>query len=82
SGLTTGDLIKTVDGKAFKNISQIAENKKIGDKVTLGIIRAYVEKEITVTLQPNKAINYSLEVKSNLSDLEKKMLNKFLHSNL
>lgn len=50
----SGDLIQKVDGQEVASIAEIKsiiENKSVGDKITLTVLRSGQEKTITITLQ-------------------------------
>jgi Do/DeqQ family serine protease len=60
AGLTSGDIIKSVDDKAVKNVNELVkeiQKKKVGQKVKLDIIRNGKEMiiEVTTTSMPDKA---------------------------
>ncbi len=61
AGLTSGDIIKSVDDKAVKNVNELVKeiqsSKKVGQKVKLGIIRdgKAMTIELTTTAMPEKA---------------------------
>jgi S1-C subfamily serine protease len=61
AGLASGDIIKSVDDKAVKNVNELVKeiqsNKKVGQKVRLSIIRdgKPMTIELTTTAMPEKA---------------------------
>jgi serine protease Do len=60
AGLTSGDIIKSVDDKTVKNVNELVkeiQKKKVGQKVKLDIIRNGKEMiiEVTTTSMPDKA---------------------------
>jgi serine protease Do len=60
AGLTSGDIIKSVDDKAVKNVNELVkeiQKKKVGQKVNLQIIRdgKPMAIEITTSTMPEKA---------------------------
>jgi serine protease Do len=59
AGLTSGDIIKSVDDKAVKNVNELVkeiQKKKVGQKVKLNIIRdgKPMVIEVTTTSMPDK----------------------------
>jgi len=59
AGLASGDIIKSVDDKAIKNVNELVkeiQKKKVGQKVKLNIIRdgKGMIIEVTTTSQPDK----------------------------
>jgi len=59
AGLTSGDIIKSVDDKAVKNASELIkeiQKRKVGQKVRLGLIRDGKEMtvEVNLTAMPEK----------------------------
>jgi len=59
AGLTSGDIIKSVDDKAVKNVNELVkeiQKKKVGQKVKLNIIREGKPMviEVTTTSMPDK----------------------------
>jgi serine protease Do len=61
AGLSSGDIIKSVDDKPVKNVNELVKeiqnNKKVGQKVKLGIIRdgKPMSVDVTTTAMPEKA---------------------------
>ena len=59
SGLTSGDIIKTVDDKAIKNVNELVkeiQKKKVGQKIKLSVIRdgKTMTIEVTTSSAPDK----------------------------
>ena len=59
AGLTSGDIIKSVDDKAIKNVNELVREilkKKVGQKVKLSIIRdgKTMTLDVTTSTQPDK----------------------------
>ena len=59
AGLASGDIIKSVDDKAIKNVNELVkeiQKKKVGQKVKLNILRdgKGMTIEVTTTSQPDK----------------------------
>ena len=59
AGLVSGDIIKSVDDKAIKNVNELIkeiQKKKVGQKVTLSVVRdgKPMTIEITTTAMPDK----------------------------
>jgi Do/DeqQ family serine protease len=59
AGLVSGDIIKSVDDKAIKNVNELIkeiQKKKVGQKVTLSVVRGGkpMTIEITTTAMPDK----------------------------
>ena len=59
AGLTSGDVIKSVDDKAIKNTNELIkeiQKKKVGQQVKLSVVREGkpVTIEITTTAMPDK----------------------------
>jgi len=59
-GLSSGDIIKSVDDKAIKNVNELVkeiQKKKVGQKIKLSIIRdgKPTTVEVTTTAMPEKA---------------------------
>ena len=62
SGLQKGDIIISVDGKEVKTMEELnayKNTKKIGDKITLKIVRSSKEQEVSVTLGSDADSNAS-----------------------
>ena len=60
AGLTSGDIIKSVDDKAIKNVNELVkeiQKKKVGQKIKLNIIRdgKGMTLEVTTSSMPDKA---------------------------
>jgi len=73
AGLTSGDIIKSVDDKAVKNASELIkeiQKRKVGQKVRLGLIRDGKEMtvEVNLTAMPEKT-----EIAMEKEDGEEKM---------
>jgi Do/DeqQ family serine protease len=59
AGLTSGDVIKSVDDKAIKSINELVkeiQKKKVGQKVKLSVVRdgKAISIEVTTTAMPDK----------------------------
>ena len=73
AGLTSGDIIKSVDDKAVKNASELIkeiQKRKVGQKVRLGLIRDGKEMtvEVNLTAMPEKT-----EIAMEKEEAEEKM---------
>jgi len=73
AGLTSGDIIKSVDEKAVKNASELIkeiQKRKVGQKVRLGLIRDGKEMtvEVNLTAMPEKT-----EIAMEKEEAEEKM---------
>lgn len=73
AGLTSGDIIKTVDDKAVRNASELIkeiQKRKVGQKVRLGLIRDGKEMtlEVNLTAMPEKT-----EIAMEKEEAEEKM---------
>ena len=57
-GIVLGDLITAIDGKPVhdvKSLAQIVSQKKVGDVLTLTIVRDGRTQKVPVTLRPQPA---------------------------
>jgi predicted metalloprotease with PDZ domain len=61
AGVSVNDEITAIDGKTLPENGNLLEGKKVGDKVTVGIIRDAVPMTITVELQKKNDIKYKVE---------------------
>ena len=58
SGYVLGDLITAIDGKPVhdvKSVAQIVSQKKVGDVLTLSVVRDGQTRKVPVTLRPQPA---------------------------
>ncbi|MBE9661253.1 M61 family metallopeptidase [Mucilaginibacter myungsuensis] len=59
-GLNVNDEITAVDGQPFTTLRAITTNRKVGDKVTLSVLRDGLPYSIPVTLLRNNQVRYDI----------------------
>ncbi|WP_240755190.1 PDZ domain-containing protein [Pedobacter sp. SYP-B3415] len=92
-GLNVNDIVLSVDGRDVSDILSTVRlqsprvnldilapiaDKKVGDKVNLRILRAGLERQITLTLKANPAVRVKATIKENASEAQKAVLRKWM----
>lgn len=77
-GINVNDEITSVDGTTVTDANNILTNKKVGDKLSITVIRDGLSLVFPVTLLKNPLVKYKIETVANPSAQQLKVRNKWL----
>jgi predicted metalloprotease with PDZ domain len=77
-GINVNDEIVSVDGTPVTDANNILANKKVGDKLSITVIRDGLSLVLPVTLLKNSLVKYKIETVANPSAQQLKVRNKWL----
>lgn len=77
-GINADDQITAIDGNTITSMQDALNGKKVGDKITVTVLRDGISMDLSVTLLRNPQVKYKVEPMENITSMQTIVRNKWL----